>query len=147
MPNTHPISDIKRIGKFLFFLIVLCPPASFAHQSKIPQGDIGAKVELKSGQLVVLGVTKGGPSDLKGVRPGDVITHIDGTLSEQIPEISEHYFEGDIGSSVQLSIRREGLSEVLEIKINRWQKIDRKPKPEDDLSQSEQTEEKTDNNK
>jgi C-terminal processing protease CtpA/Prc len=140
---------MKRVGIFFICYLLLYSGRIYAHQRKTPQGTIGIKVEqLQSGQLVVTGVVKAGPADLKGVRPGDVITHIDGVRSEQIPEISEHYLKGDIGSSVLLSVRREGVSEILEIKINRWQRIDRNPKPvNDEHSHSEQTKEKTDNNK
>lgn len=106
--------------------------------------------QLKSGQLVVTGVVNSGPADLKGVLPGDVITHIDGIESEEIPfgDIIDHYMRGDIGSSVQLSIRRSGLSEVLEIKINRWQRIDRNKIPPDaQRPHQDKTKEEPDNNK
>ncbi len=128
-------------GCLVLCLLFLRPVLSYAHKQKTPQGGIGITVEeLKTGQLVVTGVVKAGPADLKGVCPGDVITHIDGVRSEQIPfgEISEHYLEGYIGSSVLLSVRRDGVPEILEIKINRWQRIDRDPKPHDvDHSHSE----------
>lgn len=132
--------------RFLAFFLLLCPVFSHAHEQKIPQGEIGIKLkELKEGQPVVIGVIKEGPADLEGIRPGDVITHINGTPTTQIPfeDINNHYLKGDIGSKVELVIRRFGTFEPLKFKINRWQVIKRSPQhPEADHSHSEETKEK-----
>jgi C-terminal processing protease CtpA/Prc len=133
-------------GRFLAFFLLLCPVLSHAHEPKIPQGEIGIKLkELKEGQPVVIGVIKGGPADLKGVRPGDVITHISRTPTTQIPfeDINKQYLIGDIGSKVELVIRRFGTFAPLEFKINRWQIIKHSPQhPEADHSHSEKSKEK-----
>jgi len=132
--------------RFLAFFLLLCPVFSHAHELKIPQAEIGIKLkELKEGQPVVIGVIKGGPADLKGVRPGDVITHINGTPTTQIPfeDINNQYLKGDIGSKVELVIRRFGTFDPLEFKINRWQVIKHSSQhPVADHSHSKETKEK-----
>lgn len=133
-------------GSFLIFFLLLCPVFTHAHEPKIPQGEIGIRLkELKEGQPVVIGVTKGGPADLKGLRPGDVITHIDGTPTTQIPfkDINDHYLKGDIGSKVELEIHRFGNPQSLKFKLNRWQVTKSPPKhPEANHSHSEEIKEK-----
>lgn len=134
--------------RFFICFLLLFLGVSYAHKPKVPQGEIGIRIkELKDGNPVVIGVVKGGPADLKGIRPGDVITHIDGVPTTQIPfqDIEGHYLNGDIGSKVELNIHRFDTPQALKFKITRWQAIKSSLKhPETTHPPSDKTKEEKD---
>lgn len=81
---------------------------------------IGAELTMKDDLLTVIAPLKGSPADLAGVKPGDVIYKVDGdfvadmTLFEAIMKI-----RGEEGTTVKLTIIREGESAPLEFSIVR----------------------------
>ncbi len=82
---------------------------------------IGVTVEMKSdGKLRVVAPQEGSPGENAGVRPGDVITHVDGkpvaglTLVEAVSLI-----RGPSGTTVTLTLEREGATEPLILPVTR----------------------------
>jgi carboxyl-terminal processing protease len=86
-------------------------------------GAIGLNLKLAPEGAKILGAIEGAPADSADITPGDLLTAIDEvdlrgrTLTEVV-----HLLRGDVGSSVTITIRREGLAEPLRLTLTR-QKI------------------------
>lgn len=83
-------------------------------------GGIGAEIGLRGGFLTVVSPLKDSPSERAGLRPFDIITHIDGqdisgySLDEAISKI-----RGPIGTDVRLSVARREEQELFDMVIAR----------------------------
>ncbi len=83
-------------------------------------GGLGIEVTMDHGLVKVVSPIDDTPAFRAGVMAGDLITHLDDkpimgmTLSESVDEM-----RGKVGTSVELTIRREGEQELLKIKIVR----------------------------
>jgi carboxyl-terminal processing protease len=81
---------------------------------------IGVQVDLLEGKLRVVAPLDGSPGDQAGLRPGDVITHVDG---QDIARISLAdllaMIRGPRGTTVTLTVAREGAPEPLTFVIVR----------------------------
>ena len=81
---------------------------------------IGATVDIKNNQIIVVDPLKGRPAEAAGVQSGDIILKIDGvatdgmSLTEAVARIS-----GPKGTQVTLTIARTGSAQPLEITITR----------------------------
>jgi carboxyl-terminal processing protease len=81
---------------------------------------VGMYVDHRDGQMVVTAPVEGGPADQAGVRAGDVVLEVDGravagmSLTEQVLLV-----RGPRGTTVTLTVRREGAPEPLKIAIIR----------------------------
>ena len=70
---------------------------------------VGMTVEEIDRGLRVLTVYEGSPADRGGLKPGDVITHVDGrSIAGQSSEESTTRIKGPAGSSVRLTVRSKG---------------------------------------
>ena len=81
---------------------------------------IGISFEIVDGWLTVISPLEGGPSHALGIRPGDIITKIEGEPAHGIK--NEEVFEklrGIKGTSVTITLRREGEPEPMEFTIMR----------------------------
>jgi carboxyl-terminal processing protease len=81
---------------------------------------IGISFGIRDGQLTVISPMEGGPSYDLGIRPGDVITHIEGVSAFGINE--QEVFDklrGPKGTKVHVTIRRASEPEPLEFDIIR----------------------------
>jgi len=81
---------------------------------------IGISFAIRDGNLTVISPIEGSPSYDLGIRPGDVITHIEGESAFGINE--QEVFDrlrGPKGSHVRITIRRAGEPEPLEYEIVR----------------------------
>jgi carboxyl-terminal processing protease len=81
---------------------------------------IGISFALRDGFLTVISPIEGSPSDMLGIRAGDRIVKIDGVSAVGIGE--NEVFEklrGPRGTTVHVSIQREGLDDLLEFDITR----------------------------
>ncbi|MEO0393514.1 MAG: S41 family peptidase [Pseudomonadota bacterium] len=83
-------------------------------------GGLGIEVTMENGFVKVVSPIDGTPAAEAGIEPNDFITHLDDepvlglTLSEAVERM-----RGRIGTSIVLTVRREGEAEALEIPIKR----------------------------
>ena len=91
-----------------------------AHVEQMENSYVGVGVTI---QLVDLGVeitevTKGGPADAVGMRPGDIVTHVDGqsTVELGVPG-TQGVVRGEVGTDVHFTVLRG--EEVLELDLTR----------------------------
>ncbi|MEK7105896.1 MAG: PDZ domain-containing protein, partial [Patescibacteria group bacterium] len=83
-------------------------------------GGIGMEVGLKDGILTVIAPLKGTPAYKAGIKSGDKVIKIDSTVTSELTvEEAVKLIRGDKGTTVTLTIFREGDSEPKEIKIVR----------------------------
>jgi carboxyl-terminal processing protease len=81
---------------------------------------VGLDVGARDGQLVVLSTADGYPAQKRGIRPGDIITAVNGFRVENLsPEELETQLMGEVGSKVVLSIQRYGMDQMLEFELIR----------------------------
>jgi carboxyl-terminal processing protease len=83
-------------------------------------GGVGVEISLKDGILTVITPMIGTPAETAGVRSGDKIVKIDGNITKNIT-LSEAVkrMRGKPGSTVTLTVWREGASNILDIPIKR----------------------------
>lgn len=81
---------------------------------------IGLTVTSHEGHLTVVSAIEDGPGARKGVRSGDVITHIDGVpTSESDYESNVRKLRGPQGTKVTITIEREGIAGSFDVQIIR----------------------------
>lgn len=81
---------------------------------------IGLQVDVRDGSLVVVNPLPGGPGDRAGILTGDRIAQIDGkTVSGWTPEEVQRLLRGAVGSQVQLTVDRAGMSKPLTLTLTR----------------------------
>lgn len=83
-------------------------------------GGLGIEVTQEGGYVKVISPIDDTPAARAGVRPGDLITHLNGqtvqglTLQEAVEQM-----RGERGSTIRLTIRREGADRPIELSITR----------------------------
>ena len=78
------------------------------------------EITIREEKLVVVRPLKGSPAEKAGILPNDVITHIDGEEVGNIDSTSAAMkIRGPIGTTVVLTVVREGNEESLEISVVR----------------------------
>lgn len=126
----EPVSDQKLIEYALKGMLSNLDPHSdympakeFEDMKVQTQGEfggLGIEVTMQEGLVKVISPIDDTPAFKAGIKAGDFITHIDKkpiigmTLNDAIDKM-----RGKAGTSVEITIRREGLSEPLFIKIKR----------------------------
>jgi carboxyl-terminal processing protease len=81
---------------------------------------IGVEVSTRDGWLTILSVFEGGPAALAGLRPGDRFLTIEGEDARDLPLYDAvRRIRGEPGTSVKVSIRRQGKEEALERTLTR----------------------------
>ena len=81
---------------------------------------IGVSFAIENGNLTVISALEGGPSYDLGIRPGDIITHIEGKSAFGIKE--QEVFDklrGPKGTKVRITLRRLGEEQPFEYEIVR----------------------------
>jgi len=83
-------------------------------------GGLGIEVTQENGYVKVISPIDETPAARAGVRPGDLITHLNGnsTLGLTLQEAVEQ-MRGERGTSIRLTIRREGTAAPIEISLTR----------------------------
>jgi len=83
-------------------------------------GGLGIEVTMENGLVKVVTPIDETPASAAGIRPNDLITHIDGesimgmTLSDAVEKM-----RGPVGTSIKLTIIREGKDEPFDVSITR----------------------------
>jgi carboxyl-terminal processing protease len=81
---------------------------------------LGISVQMDDGAVKVVSPFKGSPADAAGIKAGDYITHLNGRLIYGL-ELDEAVAQmrGPAGSTVELSIFREGRDEPFDVTVTR----------------------------
>lgn len=83
-------------------------------------GGVGLSVGQRAGRLVVIQPVEGASAFEQGVRTGDVITHIAGVPTDGMSsEEASNLMRGEPGTTVAVTIEREGEPEPLEFRLTR----------------------------
>lgn len=83
---------------------------------------IGAYLGKKDKQIVIIAPMKGSPAEEAGLKAGDIILKIDGESTELMnSDDASTKIRGKAGTTVVLSIGRQGEKQALEIKVERRQ--------------------------
>jgi len=81
---------------------------------------LGMTISERSGMITVISPIDGTPAYRMGIRAGDLIIKIDGKSTEGMSvEEASSMMRGERGTTVVLTIKREGVAELLEYKIER----------------------------
>lgn len=89
-------------------------------QTKGEFGGLGIEVTMENGLVKVVSPIDETPASRAGIQPGDYVTHIDSapvlglTLNDAVDKM-----RGKVGTSVKLTLRREGVQEPLDIPLVR----------------------------
>ena len=98
-------------------------PSIFESESSSLSGEyqgIGAMVDTSGEYLTIISPIEGSPAEAAGLRPGDMIIAIDGKdMTGVDPEAARQKVLGEAGTTVILTIKREGQTEPLEFPIVR----------------------------
>jgi carboxyl-terminal processing protease len=99
------------------------PPEDFAalrNQTRGAFGGVGVEVSDEEGRVRIVNTTSGAPADRAGLRPGDIITHLDGEPTEglSLREASER-IRGEVGTTVTMTVVRDGADAPLVVVVTR----------------------------
>jgi len=98
-------------------------PEAFAQQNASLDGEytgIGAWVDTSGESLVIISPMPDSPAEKAGLQPGDIVAAIDGESMIGIdPSIVLEKILGPEGSTVLISIQREGYDELFEYELTR----------------------------
>ncbi|HEY3312148.1 MAG TPA: S41 family peptidase [Anaerolineales bacterium] len=127
----QPVDDLKLMrGAISGMLAALgdqhtsfMDPTQFKEANASLQGGyegIGAYVDTTGAFLKVISPISQSPAEKAGIRAGDLIVAIDGASMKGInPEVARQKVLGPAGSTVTLSIQREGTDQPFDVKIVR----------------------------
>ncbi len=83
-------------------------------------GGVGLNVATRNEKLAVTNTVRGGSAQEEGIRPGDIISAINGQSAEDLSQDDvRNLLRGEPGSSVVLTIEREGRSAPTEYTLER----------------------------
>lgn len=96
----------------LSLVILLFSVISIANATDLKKfGGVGIDgVPWADGRIVVRQLVAGGPAHVAGMKPGDIITHIDGkqTKGSDFRQMVDYRLRGEAGTKVQINIMRPG---------------------------------------
>ena len=87
--------------------------------SVTPQVAYANELPIERGALVVR-VDEGGAGDVAGLKPGDVITALDGRAVKDLHHLHEALARHRIGEAVEVSLRRDGRTLVVEAVLEEY---------------------------
>jgi carboxyl-terminal processing protease len=89
-------------------------------QTKGEFGGLGIEITIKEGLLVVVAPMEGSPAEKAGVKPGDIIVKIDGKFTKEFSLVDAvKRLRGPKGSPIQISLSRNGISDLIDVTIVR----------------------------
>lgn len=99
------------------------PPRQFQYYEEESQGEfygIGVEITVRDGLITVISPIAGTPAEAAGLRAGDQVTMIDDFEASTLdPDDAIDLIRGAPGTTVNLKIRRPGLSQDFLVKIKR----------------------------
>jgi C-terminal processing protease CtpA/Prc len=102
---------MTRILLFILLIAVMTAPSAGAANSGRNFGGVGIDgIPHADGQIAVRQLVAGGPAQIAGIRPGDIITHIDGapTKGSDFNKMVNYRLRGRAGTKVRLNVQRPG---------------------------------------
>jgi carboxyl-terminal processing protease len=73
-------------------------------------GGIGLQVDARNGWITVVAPMPGTPGERAGIRPGDLLTEVDGvSAAGWTMERAVQALRGPVGTTIELAVRREGV--------------------------------------
>ena len=94
--------------------------SDWARLTELSNGGIGVSLTLTDKGARVDKVAANSPADEAGLKPGDIITAVDGVSYLQMREGEIQFrIRGKIGSKVLLAVTREGVTASIDIEITR----------------------------
>jgi serine protease Do len=112
-----------------FILALAARPAPAADA-----GFIGLQLgpsEFRKG-LSVMGVLPDGPADKAGVKPGDVITELDGTAANDLKAFVDNVAGHKPGDEISLKVMRDAKEQVIKVKVGKRPAETPPPPPPDE---------------
>lgn len=117
-----PIDTAARIAKQLFnkgraehpFLGIQMVDLTSVTRAEISQ-ETNLNIEQDTGVLIVQVIEKS-PSDQAGLREGDIIQKIDGTLIKKASDVQERVETAAIGAVLKMEVNRKGNIKIFEVK-------------------------------
>lgn len=98
-------------------------PETFAQENASLDGEytgIGAWVDTSGDSLVIISAMPDSPAEKAGLQPGDVVVAIDGeSMSGVSPSLVLERILGPEGTSIVMTIQREGFDEFFEFELTR----------------------------
>src|SRR3712207_4273369 len=83
-------------------------------------GGLGIEVTQENGFVKVISPIDDTPAARAGVKPGDLITHLNGTSVQGLTlQEAVEQMRGERGSSIRITIRREGAEKPIELSLTR----------------------------
>ena len=83
-------------------------------------GGVGIELGVRDRILTAISALEGTPAKRAGVQPGDKILKVDGVSTERmISERAVTLIRGEVGTSVVLTLYREGVTEPFDVKLTR----------------------------
>lgn len=126
----EPVTDEKLIKNAINGMLTsLDPHSSYMDEKEFADmqiqtrgefGGLGIEVTMDEGLIKVVSPIDDTPAFRAGVKSGDYITHLDGapiigmTLNEAVDKM-----RGKVGTPIELTIHREGVTEPIKLTINR----------------------------
>ena len=125
----EPVSDHELMEAAIQGLLTRLDPHSeylvrkdledFSEQTAGVYGGLGVEVQVISGELKIVSPMDDTPASRAGLKSGDVISRIDGTVIEgQAAFTGVEMLRGEVGSSIKLEIQRAG-AEAFEVTLKR----------------------------
>ena len=110
------LSDLDRFS-------VLMEPRSYDALMESTQGKyegLGMVIDSRDDRIVIISPIEGSPADRRGLRAGDIIWKIEDTETKgmRTSEASK-LMRGTAGTSINLTIKRTGIDELMEFEVNR----------------------------
>lgn len=84
-------------------------------REEINQGNVGFKLNQSQGVLIAA-VARNSPAARAGLRPGDVITQIDGVEIKTAEQVQNRVEATPLGKTLQITVNRNGLTQRLTVK-------------------------------
>jgi carboxyl-terminal processing protease len=94
--------------------------AAFRADTEGQFGGVGVEVDFRNGEVTVMAPIDGSPAARAGILPGDKIVAIEGTsvVGQNIDGLVQR-MRGPVGTEVRLSLRRAGVSKLLNVSLKR----------------------------
>ena len=98
-------------------------PRSYAQLRERQEGryyGLGISITVIDGNITVMSLFEGSPAYKKGMRRGDIIARIEGANAKGLnSDQAVSRLRGPRGTSVNISIRRQGYDELIELEVER----------------------------